>query len=295
MRLRFRVSLGNWLTGGLHFVILALAAQAKSAAVWPYALAAMSFLSFAAWMANYRRLRHIADTPTSRVASAAQGYVELSGRADHLPGDKLLSKLTHVPCAWFRYQIETKTSDDKWSHEESGESDDPFLLIDETGQCVIDPEGAEIITSHDKVWISGSYRYTESLLLPRDRLYAIGAFSTIGGAHSPLDANTDLGALLAEWKSNRPRLLERFDLDRSGELDLEEWELARRQARREVESRHAEIRMTDGTHVMRNPADGRLFLVSNLVPEKLHRRYHIWSWVHIVILFGAGSAALVLL
>ena len=294
MRVRFRVAGANWLTGGFHLVILVVAARADSPAAWPYALAAMSLLSFAAWIGNYRRLRHIADTPTSRVASAAQGYVELIGRAERLPADTLVSKLGHVPCAWYRYQIETRTSDDKWSHAESGESDDPFLLVDETGECVIDPDGAEIITSHCKVWTSGNERYTEWLLLPRDRLYAIGAFSTTGGAHSHLDAKSDIGALLAEWKGSRPHLLRRFDLDRDGQLDLKEWELARRQARREIESRHGEIRAAEGTHWLRAPADGRLFLISNLLPDKLHRRYHAWSWVHIVIFFGAGSAALVL-
>ena len=295
MRVRFRASFGNWLTGGLHIVILVLAAQARSAAVWPYALAAMSVLSFAAWIGNYRRLRHIADTPTSRVASAAQGYAELIGRADRLPGDRLAARLSGRPCAWYRYQIDSRTSDDKWSHEESGESDDPFLLVDDTGQCVVDPDGAEIITSHCKVWTSGGFRYTEWLLLPHDSLYAIGAFATVGGANSHLDADADVSALLGEWKSNRPRLLARFDLDRDGELDLEEWDLARRQAQREVAGRHREIRAGSGTHFLRAPADGRLFLISNYLPDKLHRRYHIWSWVHIVIFVGAAGAAIVLL
>ena len=57
------------------------AAQADSAAVWPYALAAMSLLSFAAWIGNYRRLRHIADTPTSRVASALAGSTNCGSAA----------------------------------------------------------------------------------------------------------------------------------------------------------------------------------------------------------------------
>ena len=39
MRGWVRVQSGNWLTGGVHFVIVAVAAQAHSAVVWPYALA----------------------------------------------------------------------------------------------------------------------------------------------------------------------------------------------------------------------------------------------------------------
>lgn len=290
----FRVSAGNWLSGGLHVIILAVAAQAESPAVWPYALVAMSLVSFAAWIGNYRRLRYISDTPTSRVASAAQGYVELIGSADHLPGAKLLAKLTQLPCTWYRYDIARKTTDNKWSHVESGESVDPFLIKDETGPCVVDPDGAEIITSRKQVWTKGGYRYTEWLLLPQDRLYAIGEFATIGGANSNLNPDTDIGALLAEWKKNQPELHQRFDLNQDGTLDLREWELARRQARREVEARHRDIRMSDGTHVLRRPPDNRLFLISNYMPDKLCRQYRIWSWVHIAIFLGAGGAAFVL-
>src|SRR5688572_28978795 len=123
MRGWFRVGASNWLSGGLHLVILVIAGQVNSPAVWPYALGAMSLVSFAGWIGNYRKLRHITDTPTSRVASAAQGYVELIGRADELPGITLLSKLTQRRCHWYRYNIDKKTSRDKWSHVESGESE----------------------------------------------------------------------------------------------------------------------------------------------------------------------------
>ena len=63
-----------WLSGGLHLFILAGAAQSERPEVWPWALFAMATVSFFAWMANYRRYRQIHDLPTSRVASAAQGW-----------------------------------------------------------------------------------------------------------------------------------------------------------------------------------------------------------------------------
>lgn len=295
MRGWFRSQSSNWLTGGLHFVILGTAAYANSAAVWPYALGAMSLVSFAAWVGNYRRLRQIADTPPSNIASAAQGYVELSGRAEEPGGTPIVSKLTNLPCVWFHYEIEEKSSDDKWSSMESGDSDDPFVVRDATGRCVIDPEGAEVVTSRKQTWTKDQYRYTEWLLLPLDRIYALGEFATIGGPDSDLDLNADISALLAEWKKNQPELLKRFDLNQDGAIDLKEWELARRQARREVEAQQREIRMSDGTHVLRRPADGRLFLISNYLPDKLRNTYLIWSWVHIGIFIGAGGGAFALL
>jgi len=291
----FRYQSANWLTGGIHFVILGVAAQAESAAVWPYALTAMSLVSFAAWIGNYRRLRQIDDTPTSNIASAAQGYVELNGRAEEPAGTPITSKLTNLPCVWFRYEIHEKSSADKWSLEEAGESDDPFVIKDATGKCIVDPEGAEVISSRKQTWTQGDRRYTEWLLLPQERMHALGEFVTVGGAGSELDLDADIGALLAEWKKSQPQLLKRFDLNQDGALDLREWELARRQARREVEAQHREIRMTDGTHVLRCPADGRLFLLSNYLPDKLRQTYLIWGWVHIVIFIGAGGGAVALL
>src|SRR5918994_1511700 len=96
----------GWLSGGIHALIIVGAIQSESAEVWPYALIAMAVVSFAAWAANYRRYRQIHDLPTSRVASAAQGYVELSGKSKLLPGQPFTSRLSQETCCWYAYQIE---------------------------------------------------------------------------------------------------------------------------------------------------------------------------------------------
>jgi len=130
----------GWLSGIIHVVILGVAIQAESAEVWPFALLAMSGVSFFAWIANYRRYRYIHDLPTSRVASAAQGYVELTGRGQPFGDIPLLGRLTQLPCLWYRYKIEQRTSRNKWQTVDSGESDDTFMLRDDTGVCVVDGE-----------------------------------------------------------------------------------------------------------------------------------------------------------
>jgi hypothetical protein len=291
----FRLHSANWLTVNAHLVILIGAGQADSPAAWPYALCAMSLTSFVAWIGNYRRLRQIADTPASKIASAAQGYVELSGRAEQPGGLPIVSQLSGLPCVWYHYEIYEKGSKDEWVLKIKEDSEDPFVVRDATGQCIIDPEDAEVITSHDRTWTEGSLRYTERLLLPRDMVYALGEFTTLSGNESALDLDADVGELLAEWKKNQPELLRRFDLDKSGTIDLREWELARRQARREVEAQHREIRTRDGTHVLRKPRDGRLFLISNYLPEKLRNMYLLWSWVHVSIFLGTSGGAFALL
>jgi len=288
----------GWLSGAIHFVIIAIAFQVESREVWPYALLAMSAVSFFAWVANYRRYRHIQDLPTSRVASAAQGYVELFGRTALLPGELLASRLSRTPCCWYSFAIEEKGADDKWKTVDSGSSIEHFLLVDNTGQCVISPEGAEVLTHDHKSWEEGNYRHSEWLLLPAAPLYAIGEFSTAtAGAASVGEERADVGALLALWKAEQKQLHERFDLDRDGKISLKEWELARLQARREVRARQSEMqsRSVEGVHILRKPGDGRLFLLANELPDKIGSRYRFWSWVHLVIFVGAGSAGLITL
>ena len=292
---QLRIHTANWLTGGIHVLILYGAIHAESAAVWPFALGAMSLVSFAAWIGNYRRLRHIADTPLSNIATAAQGYVEIAGIAEMPGGTPVISKLSLTPCVWYQYEVFEKNSKDEWVLEDSGASDDPFVIRDKGGHCVIDPDGAEIVCSRERTWTQGSYRYREWLLLPREQVYALGDFVTVGGAHSDLDLAADVSALLTEWKNNQPELLKRFDLDRSGAIDLKEWELARRQAVREVEAQHREIRSSAGTNVLRAPSDGRLFLLCNDTPAKLRFKYSLWAWAHAAIFLVAAGATFALL
>jgi len=163
---------------------------------------------------------------------------------------------------------------------------------------VVSPDGAEVLTNDHKSWAHGDRRYNEWLLLPASILYAIGEFSTsTAAAISAREERSDVTALLSGWKEDSKQLRERFDLNRDGKIDLKEWELARLQAQREVRKRQSEMqsRSIEGTHLLRKPPDGRLFLLANEMPDKLGARYRFWSWVHLVIFIGAGSAGLVML
>ncbi|MCX7200666.1 MAG: hypothetical protein NTW37_22450 [Proteobacteria bacterium] len=259
---------------------------------WANWTTSFAHVSLLAWAGNYRRWRLIVDTPTSRIGSAAQGYVELAGTA-HWPGDApLTSELAGVPCCWYWFKVERKGARDHWSQERDGESFVPFVLDDGSGQCIVHPAEAEVHSHRRKTWIEGDRRFTEVTILPDDRLYAIGAFST----HQPLDGEAavraEIAALVVKWKSDPLALLERFDLDRDGTIDLDEWQLARRQARREVERDRQGRPRPPAVHVMRGPKDGRLFMLSNLDPEALGRRYLRWKWFHLCAFLaslGIGS------
>jgi hypothetical protein len=103
-----------------------------------------------------------------------------------------------------------------------------------------------------------------------------------------------VSALLAEWKKDKAQLLQRFDLNHDGEIDMREWERARLKAQQEVRRRQTEGRAatTEGVHLLRKPRDGRLFLLASELPDKLGRRFAIWSGLHLAVFLGAGTAAL---
>ncbi|HEX9207337.1 MAG TPA: GIDE domain-containing protein [Steroidobacteraceae bacterium] len=264
---------------------------------WLLALAVAVVAGGVAAMRWLRVARLIEDTPTSRIRSAAQGYVELSGRGVPLPGTQNLAPLTQRPCLWWRYKIEKKTENGSgktrrqaWQKVASGISSMPFLLDDETGQCIVKPEGADIVAGESLTWYGDTpwptvapgrtplftggrdYRYFEERIYEHERLYALGDFvSTRSSAEQDLQAQQV--ALLNEWKQDQAALTARFDADRDGKVSLEEWEKAREAARHAVQERRAEQPARPVHHVLCRPTSGQLFLLAALPPGDLARRY----------------------
>lgn len=287
MLVRLRRSYGQWLASGGYLLFLIVGSEIDSPLGWRISAGIIAVLALLAWVAMLRRASALADTPTSQIASAAQGYVELLGRGKPLGGLPLLAPLNQRPCLWYRYKVEHKR-EDKWVTESSGESTDSFLLDDGSGVCVVDPEGAEVLPRDTEVWHpSSDYRHTQALLTEGESIYVLGGFRTLGGDGLQLSLAEDVKHLLAEWKQDMPRLLRRFDRNRDGTLDLNEWELARAEARREIEGNHRELRAAPDTHMVGLPADDRLYLISSLPPEKLRRRYLLWTFAHLATFFAA--------
>ncbi len=251
--------------------------------------------AFKAWAKN----RVIEDTPTSRVRSAAQGYVELTGRA-MLPPSPSKGPLTGQPCAWWRYKIEERRLSGRsrsWTTLQSDTSDTPFLLDDGTGQCLIDPRGAEVYPGARDVWygpsewpevripdgtgffgkladalLTDKYRYTEYRLEPQQPLYAIGAFRSMGGI-SVENPDAAVAELLRTWKQDQAGLLARFDANHDGALSSTEWDQARAAARKQVLNDRAADIKPPSLNVLSHPADGRAFLLAASDAESLAQSF----------------------
>ena len=244
----------------------------------------------------WRWARLIEDTPTSRVRSAAQGYVELVGTGRSMPGAPVIAPLSRQPCTWWRYSVERRTRDSKGRHRwrvvSRGSSDALFLLDDETGRCIVDPDGAEVLPTATNTWygstplpeagppaqrgfrgLGSDYRYRESRMHDGDPLYAIGWFRTEGNV-LPGALEDEVGALLRHWKKDQGALLERFDADGDGVLTLAEWERAREAAHEQVMEQRRREAARPGVHVIARPTGiDKPFLLASGDAPRLARRY----------------------
>jgi len=281
----WRHDYANLALGGANLLILFVGLSLQTLTGWLISLGFIGITSFLAWFANLKRYRTVADTPTSRIASAPLGYIEVVGRGKQPPGDQFVSYLTGLPCLWYRYHIERKNGD-RWEHVESGVSHDTFGIDDGTGMLLVDPDGAEIMTSRKQVSTEGDYRKTEWTLIEGETIYALGEHMTLGGANSHLDKRADVSSLLAEWKKDRPAMLAHFDINQDGEIDLAEWEQVRRAASERVDQEHLDIHLKDGIHIMRRPRHGLPFLVANREVQAVVRHYRLWSWFHLALILA---------
>ncbi len=255
--------------------------------LWVAGLGVLAVLSLAFWYLALQRLRAITSLPRSTIGGAAQGYIEVQGRGHAYSGPPLISKLTGLPCLWYRYRIEERQGRNEWRVIDSGESTRPFLLEDGSGLCVVDPDGAEIQTSHVENRYDADFRQTEWTLIANDRIRVTGLFTTRGGSSADHTLNDETRAVLAEWKQDMAGLRRRFDLDDNGTLDDREWTLARQAAMREAQRRLTAARAAPDVNRLVRPQDGRMFSITNLDKDKQARWYLALAWVHVLVFFAA--------
>lgn len=245
------------------------------------------------------RRRWMEDMPTSRIRSASQGYVELEGRARLMEGLPIYSPLTQTECTWYRFKVEKRDQDrdnhTRWTVMRKGVSSQLFLLQDNTGECVVDPDDALVEAVNKRVWYGPSahpvmlahaakwtglndYRYTEELILPAEQLYALGWFTSHDPLHiSPHERVRDT---VIAWK-NDPLIKRRFDADGNGHLDEKEFAALREEARQHAMATHHEMASAAQTHVLKADPEGRPFLLSTHDQHQLasRMRIHAWLWL----------------
>lgn len=286
--------MGSWYNAAILPIAMVggmLADHLENSAAWAGSMAALALASLLAWRANYHRYRLIQDTPASNIATAAQGLVELSGQLRPIGTNQLDSLLSHTPCLWFHCIVRVKRYNE-WETELDEISHAAFLMHDGCGTCLVDPVGAEIISQHKNTWTEGERKYTEYLLLEDDVLHTLGEFATLADPTRHPGAKRMLNELLEAWKRDRPALLARFDTNQDGDLDGDEWEHARQTALTEIKATLQIDADHDGLHLMRQPRDGRPYLLSNHPNAHHGRVFLVWAWVQTgIFLLACGGLA----
>ncbi len=279
-------------------------ASTKEYALWLSMSGVLTAILFATAFRHWRWSRLIEDVPTSRARSAHQGYVELQGSAEMMDGEPIRTPISQRDCVWWSLVVERRSSDG-WRVVDRETSEALFHLRDETGTCIIDPEGARVSPPHRRVTVtgrpamtvtgvrSGQHRNTERFIAPHDRLYVIGMHRTHSGIDH-YDSEAELAARLREWKRDQDRLLHRFDANRDGRIDPSEWEAARDAARQELAREHREASLRPGVSVLGLPEDGRPFLIATDHQEGYTRKLRRIA-LATGALFAASAAVTVLL
>lgn len=295
---------------------------------------ALTLLSAAAALIGLYRIVHylrlvrtIDDTPTAKVRSAHQGYVELAGTAVRMEGESILGPLTGQECCWYRYKIE-RHGDKHWHTVEKGGSEHLFLLRDDTGDCIIDPDGADITPAHTDIWYGNSrtpstytgsntqpnifwkltgllgkhstigsrYRYTESRIHHQDPLYAIGLFKSLDEMDHMQQRKEITRDLLQNWKQDRTGLMLKFDRNRDGHFDPEEWERVRHEATTLAQTKQQQLLGESILHTLSDTASRHHpFLLSSLPEFKLVRRYRRFVYLATAAFFVGGALSVWLL
>ena len=261
------------------------------------------------------QLRYLLDTPTSKIRSAAQGYAELYGVLRELPESLIVAPLTGKPCVWWRFKIEEHNTDSKrskWNAIESGCSEAWLELADATGECLINPQGAEVRPMTREVWSGNQrhprraqsggflrglltsgrrYRYTEERLHVGEPLYAIGDFRTSGAGQQGFDLNAAQGAVIREWKGDFAGLLQRFDQDGSGQLEDAEWQRVRKAAEIEAEQRQRQTSLAPIRHHLLKPGESRPFILSSKGEDELASGFRWQAAAGALVCLGGALAS----
>ncbi|MEJ2479000.1 MAG: GIDE domain-containing protein [Acidihalobacter sp.] len=249
---------------------------------------------FRGFSKSLARGRSFEDIPTSAIRSAPQGWVELEGVANAADGAVLHSPLTGDACVWYHIRV---TQGDYTLRDES--SNAPFLVNDGTGECVVDPKGAEIEVRDKAMWSGqtpeptsrprkGSsvstltrYTYFEQLIRPGERLTVQGRFVS----DDPFQVSLPdlIRETVSKWKRD-PKIRERFDADANGTLDASEFSELRVQAIQHAgEAYGGRAEQPPINRLVADSQGGRPVVITSLQQKEFSKRTTVKAWARVLI------------
>jgi len=264
----------------LYFFLLAVGIFSPLPATWSWVLPPMTVTAFFLWVVNFRMLSAIRNAPTSRVGSAAQGIAELHGTVQYVPGCTLKAPLTQAPSVCYWYSVVENAGGKNARTIEQNDFATPFLLRDETGECLIDPNDAWLICRTREKWQVGERTYEEWSIRVGDPVFAIGLFSSnVMNIDDTLAR--ELTVKLRSWLRDPKAFFGRFDANRDGKISPAELDAAREAARREAAQHYT---AQGGMHTLTAP-DGAPLVVGNLSHDKVAAEFSSRTWYGLALFF----------
>lgn len=275
----------------------------------------LSILLYYAFI-TFRRYRYMDATATSKIRSAAQGQVELKGLGELMQNDTIISPFSGSRCIWYHCTIDKKKSSGKrttWTNISDQLSSHLFRLVDDTGECIVDPDHAHVIPESDVTWYGhdaegrrqppaktglislsiGNFRFRERLIRPATSIYALGWLHTHYNNPSDEFVSAQVEDLVKQWRLQPQRYLSEFDLDHNGKIQQGEWKAIRAAARRQV---LAEIQREKNDHhvLSRSQEKRQPYILSALGEIELVARKKMKAYVSVTTAFVLFSTLVVM-
>ncbi|MDO9391765.1 MAG: GIDE domain-containing protein [bacterium] len=241
---------------------------------------ALGVLIFTLGFELLRQKNLMENIPRSKARSAAMGLAEVQGKA--APYVWLKSPLTLTECLYYKFLVEKYEQEGKnsrWKVVNEGSSTHFFYVEDETGKILVDPVDAELHLASDykytgtdiissgkahtystpSIFGGQRMRYTEWYIVPNDTVYAIGTVKKWKSAFD--DHKFKVAEKLKAIKEDKERL-KKFDLDGNGQIDCDEWEMARQQAEQDLLKEQLEKpqQMEDDVVISRDPSNNIMII-----------------------------------
>lgn len=153
-----------------------------------------SFLFLLPAIRHLKRARIIEDTPTAKIGNAHQGFVEVKGTTIDKNQLTLHVPILKIPCVWYQFQAIYEREEGNEEKPTLQESHQRIFITDSTGECGIDPNGAEIHPQKKVTQTEFGVTYKFSWIGIGQHLHVHGWMSTLHPAPKTQD-------LIAKTKS----------------------------------------------------------------------------------------------
>lgn len=206
----------------------------------------------------------LANRPVIPVAQAKAGDLAFRGKAQPLPNWPVLSSPNGTPCLWYKH---TETGVRIYN---ASDSVQPFLLVDDSGSCIVLPAGANITGGEESQSVFGK----ERLIQAGDMIYVAGCFKPASPETEKLVQNIEpeLLSLRVNVSSDSPNGL-------ADEVERHKQEIRERQT-------ESPVKVPIDLPVVCSPDLGPFFITADDGKNDADW-YGLLTWVNLVVLLGS--------